>query len=87
MDIDPPIHIKTDDGNLRICFSRLMKIVMGVTTTLTGLLLAGAFAFAWSSNDKLGDINERLNALNQRFDDMTRRVDRLDDRVDRKADR
>lgn len=83
----PPIHVKTEDGELRICFSRAMKLFMALATTALSSLLISMFAFAWSSNDKLGDINERLNGLNQRIDDMNSRVDRLDTRIDRKADR
>lgn len=87
MSYAPPIHVKTEDGDLRICFSRAMKIALGAATTFITSLMIGAFAFAWASHDKLGDINRDLIALNQRIDDMNRRVDRVDARVDRKADR
>ncbi len=84
---DPPVHVISGDEKLQICLSNLAKWVAGLVVTLIDALLIGAFAFAWASNDKLGDINRDLSALNQRIDDMNRRVDRVDARVDRKADR
>lgn len=80
---DPPIHVITEDGKLRICFSRFMKVAIGVVSTLVTSLLAGAFVFAWQSNAKLAEVNVQLQGFRYDVDHINKRVDRLDDRVDR----
>lgn len=83
----PPIHIKTEDGDLRICFSRAMKIAIGVATFLIGTATVGVVGFAWTSNGKLNSIENHLRDIDRRLTTMDARNDRQDDRIDRKADK
>lgn len=86
-DTTPPIHIKTDDGDLHICFSRGMKVGIGVATVCITSLLIGAFGFAWQSNGKLNSIERHLQDIDRQISATNSRVERLDDKIDRKADK
>lgn len=86
-DVDPPIHIITDDAKLRICFSRAMKIGIAVTTSSLGALVAGAFIFAWQSNSRLADIERSIvdndRRITEHLEELTNRLDRYNRRLER----
>ncbi len=84
---DPPIHILTEDGKLRICFSHLMKIGIAVAGTVIGALLLGAFGFAWKSHEKLAGIETSIRGIEARLSGQDGRMDRMDGRIDNKQDR
>lgn len=84
---DPPIHILTEDGKLRICLSRAAKWAAGVAASLFTMMLAGAFGFAWQSNAQLAELNTQLRDFKHDIEQINRRVEKLDDKIDQKADR
>lgn len=84
---DPPVHVVTEDGKLRICLSYAAKWGAGI---LAGLMLTAAtatFSFAWQSNQALGIILAKLEGMNERLDRYYHRLERVEDKLDGKQDR
>jgi hypothetical protein len=84
---DPPIHVITEDGKLRICLSIAAKWAAGIVASLLTAIATGAFLFAWDSNLALGQIITKLENMNQRLDHYYERLERIDAKVDDKQDR
>lgn len=84
---DPPVHVITEDGKLRICLSYVAKWVAGIIAGILTLILTGAFTFAWQSNQALGVILAKLETMNERLDRYYHRLERVEDKLDGKADK
>lgn len=79
-DRDPPVHIITEDGKLRVCLSYAAKWVAGIVAGMIGAVLIAGFTFAWQSNQTLGVIVATLEAMKDR-------LDKVEDKLDRKVDK
>lgn len=84
---EPPVHVITEDGKLRICLSQLAKWIGGMVATLLTAICAGAFVFAWQSNMALGQIMAKLEGVDERLNRYYHRLEKIEEKVDRKEDR
>lgn len=84
---EPPVHVITEDGKLRICLSYVAKWIAGILATVAAAMMIGGLTFAWQANVTLGQIMEKLEAMNERLDRYYHRLERLEDKMDRKADK
>ena len=86
---EPPVHIKTADGQVlgSLCFNQFAKIAGTVAATLLAAILVGAFTFAWASHEKL----TRLDDLPKRIDDLEARmvtaIEKNTENIDKNSDR
>lgn len=84
---DPPVHVITEDGKLRICLSYVAKWVAGIVAGILTLILTGAFTFAWQANVTLGQIMKELENMNGRLDRYYHRLEKMEDKLERKMDK
>lgn len=84
---EPPVHVITEDGKLRICLSQLAKWIGGMAATVFTAIAIGVFAFAWQSNEALGRIISKLEDMDKRLDRYYERLERIDEKVDGKVDK